>query len=81
MGTLPVGIDMAVTGQQQPTTPGNRVATALIVTGIVSLLTLGTAFGLLAIGVDAFWVAFPVGFGGVLPIALGLAALWTDPEE
>lgn len=72
---------MAVTGQRQPATTGNRVATALIVAGSVSLLTLGTAFGLAAIGIDAFWVAFPVGFGGVLPIALGLVALWTAPDE
>lgn len=81
MGTLSVGIDMTATGQHNPAATGNRVGTALIVGGIVSLLTLGTAFGLSAVGADTFWVAFPVGFGGVLPVALGLVALWTAPEE
>ncbi|MFB6206267.1 MAG: SHOCT domain-containing protein [Haloglomus sp.] len=43
------------------------------VAGLVTTLTLGTAFGLVALGVDWFWVAFPVGFGGVLPVAVGAA--------
>jgi hypothetical protein len=60
---------------------GNRIAIALVVSGIVSLLTLGTAFGLLALGVEYFWVAFPVGFGGVLPVALGLVALWSTTDS
>jgi hypothetical protein len=45
----------------------------------VTALTLTVAFGLLALGVDAFWVAFPVGFGGVLPLAVSLAA--TDDAD
>lgn len=72
---------MAVTGHNRPATLGNRVATALIVVGIISLLTLGTAFGLLALGIEAFWVVFPVGFGGVLPIALGLVVVWTSANH
>jgi hypothetical protein len=40
----------------------------------VSALTLTVAFGLLALGVDWFWVAFPVGFGGVLPLTVALDA-------
>ena len=39
---------------------------ASLVTGV----TLAAAFGLLAAGVDWFWVAFPVGFGVVLPAAV-----------
>lgn len=35
-------------------------------------LTLAVAFGLLALGVPWFWVVFPVGFGGLLPVAIGL---------
>jgi hypothetical protein len=45
-----------------------------VVSRAVTALTLAVAFGLLALGVDAFWVAFPVGFGGVMPVAVSLAA-------
>jgi hypothetical protein len=72
---------MAVTGHNRPASLGNRVAIAFIVVGILSLLTLGTAFGLLALGIEDFWVVFPVGFGGVLPIALGLVVVWTSPDN
>ncbi|WP_276258284.1 SHOCT domain-containing protein [Haloglomus litoreum] len=43
------------------------------VAGLVTMLTLGTAFGLAALGVSWFWVVFPVGFGGVMPVAVGAA--------
>ena len=58
---------------------GSDAATAgagtvtLLVAGGVTALTLGVAFGLLALGVRFFWVAFPVGFGVVLPGAIALA--------
>ena len=71
---------MATTSRERPTLTENRAATVLLVSGIVSLATLGTAFGLSALGVEAFWVAFPVGFGGVLPLALGVVALLTASE-
>jgi hypothetical protein len=71
---------MATTERGRLAPTGNRVAMALIVSGIVSILTLGTAFALLAQGVEFFWVAYPVGFGGVLPIALGLVALRTPAD-
>ncbi|MBB6645968.1 hypothetical protein [Halobellus ruber] len=71
---------MATTSQTVPSLTGNRIATALVVSGLVSILTLGVAFTLLALGVEFFWVAFPVGFGGVLPIALGVVALATAGE-
>ena len=58
----------------------NRAAAVLLASGVVSTLTLGAAFGLSALGVDDFRVAFPVGFGGVLPIALGVVALATAGE-
>jgi len=45
----------------------------LLVAGGVTALTLGVAFGLLALGVRSFWVAFPVGFGVVLPGAIAMA--------
>ncbi len=45
---------------------------SLVTTAVVSL-TMITAFGLLAAGVDWFWVVFIVGFAGVLPAASVLA--------
>lgn len=51
-----------------------------VVAGAVTALTLTVAFGLLALGVPYFWVAFPVGFGGVLPMALGLARLYQQRQ-
>jgi uncharacterized membrane protein len=39
--------------------------------GIITAGTLLVAFTLLAAGFDHFWIAFPLGFGGVLPVAIG----------
>jgi hypothetical protein len=44
-----------------------------VVAGLVSAGVLVVAFGALALGVEAWWLAFPVGYGGVLPLAVGLA--------
>lgn len=46
---------------------------ASLAAGAVTLVTLAAAFGLLALGWPYFWVAFPVGFGGAMPLAIGLA--------
>jgi uncharacterized membrane protein len=46
------------------------------VAGTVSLVTFLVGFGLLALGVDGFWIAFPVGFAGVLPLSVGLVRLY-----
>jgi uncharacterized membrane protein len=43
-----------------------------VVSAVVTAVTLGVAFGLLALDVDWFWLAFVVGFGVVLPTAVGL---------
>lgn len=53
--------------------PGYRVSLGLAVSGAVTALTLGVSFALLFLGVEDFWVAYPVGFGVVLPTALGVA--------
>lgn len=45
---------------------------APLVAGVVTTGTLAVAFSLLALGVESFWVAFPVGFGAVLPLSLGV---------
>lgn len=44
-----------------------------LVAGGVTALTLSVALGLMALGVGIFWVAFPVGFGVVLPGAIAIA--------
>jgi uncharacterized membrane protein len=43
-----------------------------IVASATTGLILAVAFGLLALGVPWFWVVFPVGFGGLLPVAMGV---------
>ena len=52
-----------------------------IAAGAVTFLTLGVGFGLLALGNPYFWVAFPVGFGGLMPMAIGLARWFESREE
>jgi len=44
------------------------------------MATLGTAFTLLALHVEWFWVVFPVGFGGILPVAVGAAKRRRDRD-
>lgn len=51
-------------------------ALTMIVVGIVSIVTFLAGFGLLAIGFDYFWIAFVVGFAGVMPLALGLLSYY-----
>ena len=70
-----------VTNQDSLAPTREAVAITLIVAGISSLLILSTAFALFALDIDHFWIVFPVGFGGVLPIALGLAALWATTNR
>lgn len=43
-----------------------------VVSAVVTATTLAVAFGLLALDVSWFWLAFVVGFGVVLPAAVGL---------
>lgn len=44
------------------------------VAGLTTLSILAVAFGAMALGVPYFWVAFPVGFGGVLPVVIAYSA-------
>ncbi|ERH01457.1 MAG: putative membrane protein (DUF2078) [Halonotius sp. J07HN6] len=48
--------------------------------GVMTALVLLVAFGLLALDVSWFWIAFPVGFGGLLPAAVGLARYYQQSE-
>ena len=43
-----------------------------VVSAVVTAVTLVVAFGLLALDVESFWLVFVVGFGVVLPAAVGL---------
>lgn len=51
-----------------------------VVSGAVTALTLLVAFGLMFAGYPFFWVAFVVGFGGVLPMAIGLVKYYQREE-
>ena len=51
-----------------------------VVASVVTMLTLVTAFGLLAVGWPYFWIAFPIGFGGVLPAATAIAG-WQEAKR
>jgi len=57
-------------------TPLEEFVGGVVVAGILLV-----AFGLLAVGYPWFWVAFPVGFGGVLPAAIALARLYERRRE
>ena len=48
--------------------------------GAVVALTLLVGFALLFAGFEFFWVAFPVGFGGLLPAAVALAG-WYESRD
>lgn len=69
-----------VAGSRRDSLPGDRDSVALLTSGVVSGLTLAVAFGLLALGVESFWVTFVVGFGFVLPVSIGGVA-WLYPED
>ncbi|MEA1931005.1 MAG: SHOCT domain-containing protein [Euryarchaeota archaeon] len=51
-----------------------------IVAGVTTGVVLTVAFGLLALGVPWFWVVFPVGFGGLLPVAMGVTK-WYEQRQ
>lgn len=52
-----------------------------IVAGAVIGLTFLVGFGLMFAGVPFFWVAFIVGFAGVLPMAMGFAKLYEHRQS
>jgi len=51
-------------------------AIGLLIGSTITSLVLVTAFGLLALGFGKFWIVFPLGFGVVLPAALGLVGVY-----
>jgi hypothetical protein len=46
-----------------------------LVAGAITLATFVAAFGLLAVGWPYLWVAYPSGFGGLLPVEVA-AVKW-----
>lgn len=72
----------SVDGQNHSSLPGDRVSVGFLVSAAITALTLVVAFGLLALGVEDFWVVFVLGFGVVLPTALGVVAVgWTNRDS
>lgn len=67
----------AVGGQR----PEETHPLAPLVVSAVTALTLAVAFGLLALGIESFWVVFVVGFGGVLPMAVAVLSYLGGPAE
>lgn len=57
-----------------PADPGGRTGVedrrTAVASGVTTLAVLGVAFGAMALGIPYFWVAFPVGFGGILPLVV-----------
>lgn len=70
-------------GSHQSTSGGSKESTPLVAvaTGTVTALTLGVGFSLLALGYPFFWIAFPIGFGGGMPLAVGLAKWYERDAE
>jgi Predicted membrane protein len=64
-----------------PSNDGEDSPLEAIAAGTVATITLGVAFGLLALGQSYFWVAFPVGFGGGMPLAVALARWYGSHAE
>jgi uncharacterized membrane protein len=52
-----------------------------VAAGVVTFLTLAVAFGLLALDVSYFWIAFPIGFGGGFPLAAGLVRWYESTKD
>ncbi|WP_410766255.1 SHOCT domain-containing protein [Haloferax sp. DFSO60] len=52
-----------------------------LVAGVIMALVFLVGFGLLALGNPWFWIAFPVGFAGVLPAAMALVRLYESRQR
>lgn len=63
---------------RRPGLPGPLVG---VVAAGVTVLVLAVAVGLQALGVSWAWVVYPLGFGGLLPLALGAAGRYERHEE
>ncbi|MEF8791936.1 MAG: SHOCT domain-containing protein [Haloarculaceae archaeon] len=66
------------TRSRRPDLPGPLVGA---VAGGVTVLVLAVAFALHALDVSWAWVVYPLGFGGLLPLALGAAGRYERGER
>jgi len=71
---------MSESRRKSPLSDDDDTPLQSIVAGATTGLVLTVAFGLLALGVPWFWVVFPVGFGGLLPVALGVTR-WYEQRQ
>lgn len=67
--------------EQRRPGPDSDAPLETVAAGAVTCLTLAVAFGLLALGNPFFWVAFPVGFGGGMPLVVGLVKWYRVRQE
>ncbi len=72
---------MAASGQDRDREDEPDVDLPGLAATAVTFLTLVVAFGLLGLGVEAFWVAFPIGFGGLLPLSVVLTKWYESRTE
>lgn len=70
-----------MTGASTPADDEDEPPLVQTVSGAVMALTFLVGFGLMFAGIPWFWVAFPVGFGGLLPAAIGLARRYESKER
>ena len=71
---------MSDSRRESPLPEDDETPLQRIVAGVTTGLILTVAFGLLALGVPWFWVVFPVGFAGLLPVAMGLTK-WYEQRQ
>lgn len=70
-----------MTGRSWRTTRSPPGPLTGLVAGGVTALVLGGAFGLSALDLSWAWVVYPLGFGGLLPLALGAAGRYERRER
>ncbi len=70
-----------MTGRSWRTTRDPPGSLTGLVAGGVTVLVLATAFGLSALDLSWAWVVYPLGFGGLLPLALGAAGRYGRRER
>ena len=71
---------MSDSRRESPPPDDDETPLQTIVAGATTGLVLAVAFGLLALGVSWFWVVFPVGFAGLLPVAMGVTK-WYERRQ
>jgi Predicted membrane protein (DUF2078). len=59
----------------------NQSAVVEVVAPVTAALVVLVVFGLLALDVSWFWIVFPVGFGGLLPAAVGIARYYQQSDS